>query len=205
MPNFAADQIPIVRAWRSRLIVSLVGVCGLVLAGRLVQLQWLERSRFSRQADRQRTFVEPIPARPGDVLDREGRLLATTVTRQSLYVVPSRLDDPAEAAVRIAAVLKLDGEALAARLEQHRARHFLWIKRRLDDDEADSIRRLSLADDAWGFREEYLRRYPHGRLAAHVIGLRDIDGAGRGGVEQSFDPLLRGRDGCRVLIRDARG
>jgi cell division protein FtsI/penicillin-binding protein 2 len=57
----------------------------------------------------------------------------------------------------------------------------------------------------WGFREEYLRRYPQGGLAAHVVGLRDIDNRGRGGIEQSCDHLLRGEDGSRVLLRDARG
>jgi cell division protein FtsI/penicillin-binding protein 2 len=54
-------------------------------------------------------------------------------------------------------------------------------------------------------REEYLRRYPQGSLAAHVLGLRTIDGIGRGGVEQAFDEVLRGKDGRRELVRDARG
>jgi cell division protein FtsI/penicillin-binding protein 2 len=192
-------------SWRARLVVGLIGLCWLVLAARLVQLQWLERARFGARAQRQRTFVESLPARPGDIVDRAGRLLATTVTRQSLSVVPSRVTDAAGLATSLAGALQLDASTLQARIEQHRTRHFLWIKRRLSDAETQAVRRLDLPPEIWGFRQEYQRRYPQGRLAAHVIGLRDIDGRGRGGIEQSFDAVLRGRDGVRVLLRDARG
>ena len=192
-------------AWRARLIVWGLGVCWLILAGRLVQLQWLDGSRYRARAARQRTFIETVPARPGDILDRSGRLLATTVTRQSLYVVPSRIPDLNAVADPLARILELDTDTLRERLRQHRNRHFLWIKRRLDDAEAEAIRRLNLPEDMWGFRAEYLRRYPQGGLAAHVVGLRDIDNRGRGGIEQSCDHLLRGADGSRVLLRDARG
>ena len=192
-------------AWRARLIVCGLSLCWLVLAGRLVQLQWLDGPRYRARAARQRTFIEPVPARPGDILDRSGRLLATTVTRQSLYVVPSRIEDLNAVADPLARALALDTDILRERLRRHRHRHFLWIKRRLDDAEAEAIRGLDLPNDTWGFREEYLRRYPQGGLAAHVVGLRDIDNRGRGGIEQSCDSLLRGADGSRVLLRDARG
>ena len=56
-----------------------------------------------------------------------------------------------------------------------------------------------------GFRQEYRRQYPQGALAAHVLGLRDIDGKGQGGLEEAFDHLLCGQDGSRFLIRDAHG
>ncbi|MBW3543126.1 MAG: penicillin-binding protein 2 [Planctomycetes bacterium] len=190
---------------RGASMVLVLAVAGLVLVARLVQLQAIERERFARQANRQRSDIETLPARPGDIVDRRGRLLATTITRQSLYVDPSRIDDPAAFAAKLAGALDLDATELAERLSAARSRRFLWVRRRLDDDTTDAVRALELPSDTWGFREEYLRRYPQGVLAAHVLGLRGIDNRGRGGIEQRFDDLLRGRDGRRVLIRDARG
>ncbi|MBT6157105.1 MAG: penicillin-binding protein 2, partial [Planctomycetaceae bacterium] len=84
-------------------------------------------------------------------------------------------------------------------------KQFLWIKRRLTDQQTADIRTLKLPVETWGFRSEFLRRYPQGTLAAHILGLRGIDGDGSGGVEQKLDGVLRGRNGERVLIRDARG
>jgi len=182
-----------------------VALIWLVLAGRLTQLQWINRADLAKTASRQRSVVEKIPARPGEIVDRCGRLLATTITAHSLYVNPAAIADPKHVADELADVLGLDADALADRIVGNRDKHFLWIKRRLSDDEAERVRNRNLPAKTWGFREEYLRRYPQGRLAAHVIGLRDIDGIGRGGLEQSFDHLLRGRAGRRVLVRDARG
>jgi cell division protein FtsI/penicillin-binding protein 2 len=54
-------------------------------------------------------------------------------------------------------------------------------------------------------QSELRRCYPQGPLASHVVGIRDIDGKGRDGIERIFDPLLAGKDGRRVSAQDARG
>ncbi|MEX1094731.1 MAG: penicillin-binding protein 2 [Planctomycetales bacterium] len=190
---------------RARLPAAAVVVAWLVLAGRLVQLQWAEQADLSAGAIRQSSLLDEIPARPGEILDRHGRLLATTVTTRSLYLVPSRTDDGWETARRLGEALDLDADDLFRRLGRDRERHFLWVRRRLSDAEAERVKALDLPQGTWGFREEHLRRYPQGTLAAHVLGLRDIDGAGRGGIEQSCDAILRGTPGRCVLRRDARG
>ena len=191
--------------WRQRLITVLLAAVWIALAGRLIQIQWLDQERFSARASRQRLFDETILARPGDLYDRHGRLLATTTQSQSLFVDPSLVDDPAGVAQQLAAALTLDPQPLADRLQQAHERRFLWIKRRLSAAETAAVRALELPRAVWGFRPEYVRHYPQGPLAAHVLGLRDIDGVGRGGVEEWFDDRLRGTNGRRQLVRDARG
>jgi cell division protein FtsI/penicillin-binding protein 2 len=171
----------------------------------LIQVQCLQREQFAARAARQQTFDEVIPARPGDIVDRAGRLLATTTQTRSLYVDPSRIENEWHVALVLGEALGIDPDRLYERLWQSQDKQFLWIKRRLSDSETDLVRALDLPRNAWGFRPEYLRQYPQGRLAAHVLGLRDIDGVGRGGVEEELDDVLRGRDGRRTLVRDARG
>jgi cell division protein FtsI (penicillin-binding protein 3) len=193
------------RNWRSAVLVVVVTVVWVVLAGRLLQLQWLGRDEFVQRANRQQTVRQRIPARPGEIVDRHNRLLATTVTTHSLYVVPNRIPNAWNLALAVGQSLQMDPDELFERIAARREKSFLWVKRRLSDEEVQRIRELDLPVETWGFREEYARRYPQGALAAHVLGLRDIDGAGRGGIEQTLDPMLRGRDGYRILVRDARG
>lgn len=199
--RFPATALPA----RARIAAGFVILAWLILAGRLIQLQWAEGKRLSERVVHQSSLLEEIPARPGDIVDRHGRLLATTVVTRSLYVIPSRIDDPWRTALRLSEALGIDADAFFRRLGENRDRHFMWVRRRISDEEAGRVKALDLPKGTWGFREEYLRRYPQGPLAAHVLGLRDIDGAGRGGIEESCDDALRGVPGQWVLRRDARG
>jgi cell division protein FtsI (penicillin-binding protein 3) len=207
----AAKSVKAVRGdWplrrRRQLIVMLV-LCalGLALTSRLVQLQVFEAARLAERANRQRSYVDVLPASPGDLLDRDGRVLATTVKAPSLFLIPQDISEPWPLSRKLGGALKLDPDRLYERIAKEREKRFLWIKRRLTPSEAETVGRLKLPPGIWGFRDEYLRRYPQGSIAAHVLGLRDIDGKGRGGLEESLDHLLRGQEGRRTLIRDARG
>ena len=190
---------------RVALVVTVLGLGWLVLSARLIQLQWMQREKFAGQAEQQREFVEEIPARPGDIVDRQGRLLATTLTARSLYLIPTRIEDPQTVAELLAPPLGLNREELLKKLLTNARRQFLWIKRRLTDDEVEVVKRLPLPKAAWGFRDEYRREYPQGLVAAHVLGIRDIDGVGHGGIEERFDAVLRGQNGQRHVARDSRG
>ena len=192
------------RSRRQRIVMLVLGALGLALTGRLVQLQVFEAGRLAERANRQRSYVDVLPASPGDLLDRDGRVLATTVKTPSLFLIPQDISEPWPLSRKLAAALKLDADRLYERIAKEREKRFLWIKRRLTPSEAEAVGRLKLPAGIWGFRDEYLRRYPQGSIAAHVLGLRDIDGKGRGGLEESLDQVLRGQEGRRTLIRDAR-
>jgi len=230
---------------RRQLAACLLLFACLVLAGRLVYVQTLDSRDYATTAGRQQTFVEPLAPRPGEIRDRHGRVLATSVVTRSLWVNPRRIAEAdwgngdrsiqkrkAESGKRkaegktvqasafrlppsafgsqsplhkLARAVHVDANELAGRIERNRNREFLWVRRRLDPEEAEAVRRLRLPAETWGFRDEYIRRYPQGPAAAHVLGLRDVDGRGQGGIEQAFDRLLRGVPGRRVAVRDARG
>ena len=190
--------------WRTWSLIGLVLLAWIIISCRLIYLQFIGHRQFATIVARQQVHKEKIPARPGDLLDRNGRLLATTIVTNSLYVIPQRLENRAHVA-EVCKVLGLDQETFLNRLTQNREKLFLWVKRRLNENELQHIRDLRLPDSIWGFRQEYRRKYPQGALAAHVLGLRDIDGHGQGGVEEAFDHLICGQDGHRFQIRDAHG
>ena len=191
--------------WRELLVMHLIVLGGLVLAGRLAELHLYRGDEFARQANRQRSFLEVVPARPGDITDREGRLLATSIAVRSLYVVPKKMDRAWEICQEIATALELDADDLFARIAAHPDREFLWVQRRLSDAHVARIQALGLPPECWGFRDEYRRYYPQGTAAVHLVGFRDIDGRGRAGIEERYQSTLRGQDGERTVIRDALG
>lgn len=175
------------------------------LTARLVQLQYVDGKHFEQLARRQHHVIETLPARPGNVLDASGRVLATSVLVQSVYADPALVRQPRELAEQLARALALDAEGLYQKLTEDRSRRFVWIERRLDEKQVEAIGALGLDPAEVGFRSEFRRFYPQGRLAVQLLGFRDIDGKGQGGIEGQFDASLRGRDGWRHLIRDAHG
>lgn len=203
--------MPDTLAWRTRLLLALICGVWIVLALRLVELQWIHRQQFAEQVEGQSVHLEEVAARPGDIFDREGRVLATSIAAKSLFVVPSQIcKQPRqwELIRAIAEAAEQDADQLQARIAQHSQKHFLWVRRRITD--RDMLARLlsiklpKSESPLLGFRDEYLRQYPQGALAAHVLGGRDVDGVGRGGIEQSLDSRLAGKPGYRQLTLDSR-
>lgn len=193
------------RSWRFSLISGFVFLGWIVLLARLVQLQGSQRQLMNDRVARQSIFSEVIPARPGEILDRNGHVLAMTITCESLYVVPDEIADPWDFAWKVGSTLNLNTDELYRRLVDNKDKQFLWIKRRIDDAMVQEFRKLNLPRPTWGLRREYQRKYPQGGFASHVLGIRNIDNEGKGGLEQSLNSLIRGVDGKRVMTRDARG
>jgi len=190
---------------RERLIHLVLGLSAVVIVIRLVHIQVFCGEEFSARALRQQVSEEPVLARPGDVFDRHGRLLATTILVPSLFVCPAQIDNIPVISHQLATALKLDVDTLQQRLKRNSGKQFLWIKRRLTDEELAAVQQLHLPGKIAGYRREFQRLYPQGSLACHVLGIRNIDGIGRGGVEESLQGILNGRDGVRKFVRDARG
>lgn len=191
--------------WRIRLVAGTMLGLWLVVAARLVHIQHFQADELAARADRQQSIEVEVPARPADIVDRNGNLLATTITTPSLFVDPKFFQVEDEFLADLCGILDLDQETLAERLAEYSHKRFCWIKRRLSDDEMRQVAHLEWPLGSYGFRDEFLRQYPQGHVGAHVLGLRNIDGEGKGGVEQSLNHLIQGRPGLRRLVRDALG
>lgn len=128
--------------------------------------------------------LETGTARP-DLVDRNGRLIASDVVMPSLYADPSMLLDVDEVIEGVSALLPgLDLQRLRLDLSD-RSRRFVWIKRGLSPALAQKIHDLGLP--GLHFRDELQRAYPGGRLAGHVVGFTNIDNVGLAGIEKWLD------------------
>ena len=187
-------------------VVSLVALALVALAGRCAWLVHTRGEAWRQAAARQHTGSRPVPARRGEILDCRGRVLATTVEGASVWCDPQRVRDLRAEAVLAATLLKLDPEALYARIAPRRQKRFVWVARHVGKDAARRIQQAIQAGRLPGFgvRAEPARRYPLGRCAAHVLGFVDPDLRGLAGIELAFDTQLRGRDGLARYVVDVR-
>ena len=189
-----SDETRALDAARSRLrIVGLsLGVCFAILGARAIEVA------FTGSAD-----AAPVQRQVaaheirGDLFDRTGQVLATTLQTHSLYADPTLVWDPRETAEALATVLPdIDIDAVTEDLGTRR--RFVWIQRNLTPRQRQAV--FSLGLPGLGFRMEPRRVYPRGRLASHVVGYTDRDMVGLAGAERAFDTALTSGDGRPVAL-----
>jgi cell division protein FtsI (penicillin-binding protein 3) len=197
-------QRPDVSRRRALVVAAFLCLWMVVIGARLAYLQTAEHERLAKRARAQQTGeVELAPVR-GLILDRRGRELARSVGVQSFFAAPAEMADVDETAGRLAAVLGLDAATLAGRIRQAKEarRSFVWLARKVTDEQARSIAALNLK--GIHSTQEQRRRYPNGPLAAHVLGFVGLDEKGLAGIEQVYDAALRGEQGRMMVGLDAR-
>ncbi len=163
----------------------------LVIGARLVDLSVVQgnmlRFDLAVEQDQGALNVPKIAQRRGDVYDRNGFLVATTLKTPSLYVDPYLVLDEEALLTDLAGVIPdLDLEkAVRAVTAKNR---FGWVHHSITPEQQQRI--LEIGDPSLGFEYEYKRFYPQSALFTHMLGYTDRDGLGLAGVERSYDDVL---------------
>ncbi|HKA56083.1 MAG TPA: penicillin-binding protein 2, partial [Candidatus Binatia bacterium] len=189
---------------KERLLVagSAVGVGLLLVLSRLVQFTVVQSEQLARRAASQHSQRFTFTPRRGAIFDRNGELLALSTPAESLFVRPRKL--PAAAATQVSALAAaLHASASEVTTTLRSPAPFVWLKRQATPQEAAQVRALELAGiDSF---ETQRRFYPHGTLAAQLLGFTNVDARGLEGIERVYDDYLRGESAEMVQERDALG
>ena len=137
-----------------------------------------------------------IRAQRADIVDREGRVLATNIETHSLYAQPQQMIEPERAAKEL---VKIFPDLTLARLQKDFSgkRKFLWIKKKISPEQKQLVHDIGEPGLLFGPREA--RLYPNGSMASHVLGgtsfgregVHAAEVIGTAGVEKTFDDYLR--------------
>ena len=186
-------------------------VCALLVlvfttfAWRLIHLQILQYDYFSKLAAQKHLRCQPIPAKRGRILDRNGEELAVNIPVRTVTADGTHIKDPAALAAVAAPFLEIPVEELTGRLSTKRP--YVVIKKEVAEEKAQAmIAAMEKARLRGLYLEEgSVRSYPNGEMLCHVLGFVDHSGHGIDGIEKSFDSELRGQDGFRWIEHDRKG
>jgi len=205
----AARAIPLKRM-RFWLICLFFLLWTLAICGRLFWLQIVRHQEFVERAQKQQQRTFEVAPRRGVLYDRNLRELAITVQADSIYAVPTEIDNKQAAAHALAALVHSDPadaqtteDQIAARLANGHS--FAWVARRVTPDVAEHVKELIASQGIKGiyFQKEFQRFYPDNQIAAQVLGYVGVDDNGLGGLEQKFEGQLHGVPGRMYTAVDA--
>ncbi|WP_342361211.1 penicillin-binding protein 2 [Terrarubrum flagellatum] len=152
-----------------------------VISGRLVQLA---RASGEIEPASPRSLAAASSGFRPDIMDRNGELMATSISSFSVFAEPRNIIDKDEATELLTAVLPdLNASELRAKLNTKKG--FVWVKRFVTPREKAEVFRLGIPGVA--FWPEHKRVYPNGIEAAHVLGATNLDGVGIAGIEKYID------------------
>ncbi len=211
-------------------VVSMVVVLAfLLVVARLVVLQVVRYENLKAQAESNRTAVVPVVPNRGQILDRNGVVLANNYSAYTLEITPSKvnsLGDTIDSLAQIVEITPRDRRRFKKLQEDSRSFESLPIRTKLDDEEVARFTAQRFRFPGVEIKARLFRNYPYGELASHVIGymgrinqaekekLDDSDDAanyrgteyiGKLGVEQSFERSLHGITGVDSMETSAGG
>ncbi len=186
---------------RLRVVAGLGLVWAALIAGRLYFLQVVRHDHYATRAGNQQQRVIELDPPRGTIYDARGRELAVSIEVDSLYAVPSEIDDPKAVARQLSGLVEKEPAKLARQLGDP-GKDFVWIQRKLDPPNAEKIRALGIA--GLHFVTESKRYYPMKELAAQVLGFVGTENHGLEGLEKLYDSTIAGKPGRRTVLRDAR-
>ena len=155
------------------------------LAARLFQIQVLNGLAYSEMAQRQ--FIKKVKSETvrGEILDRNGLVLATSIECQSIYAHPKELNASKGALTALGKTLDMEPRIIQSKI--HSDDDFVWVERKVNPMTAQTVANQKIK--GLGMVSEQKRYYPNGSLACHLIGAVGLDNHGLSGIEQSFDSL----------------
>ena len=172
-----------------------------VLVLRLLYLQVVRHDFFVQKSKQQITRIFTLSPTRGEIFDRNGEILAFSRPAFSIYAVPVEIPDKYLFAQTIAPLLEMSVDQVYRQIDNKQM--FVWIKRKVPTHVYKAIKDTKLPG-VNAIREDE-RVYPHGALAADVIGFVGIDNQGLGGLEYLYDTVLKGTPGRLMVEGDPRG
>ena len=193
-------------AWRFYFAIIVLVALVLSIVWHLARVQVLpgEEKGFEflqHQGEARTVREERIAAYRGVITDRNGEPLAVSTPVKSLWLNPQLI--AVQDVPRLAKALGMSAKELQKRIDVYAGREFMYLKRHLPPQDADTVLALDIAGVSAEL--EYRRYYPAAEVTAHLVGFTNVDERGQEGLELAYDEWLTGTQGAKQVQRDLRG
>lgn len=198
----AKAQLPVkLPAWRARTILILLLIGFLVLIGRAVYLQSVNKSFLRAKGEARYSRVVTLNANRGKITDRNGEPLAISSPVESVAANPREVEISASQLATLAKLIDVNPNDLKKKFTE--GRDFTYLKRQLSPETAEKVLKLDIPGVF--LQREYRRFYPNGEETAHLLGITDLDDKGQEGIELAYEHQLAGVHGSRRVLKDRLG
>lgn len=189
---------------RTSTSVKAIFLIVVVLISRIGYWQFVKGSQLKTEATEQQTMDSIVSSKRGIIYDRNGKILAQSVSVQTVTATPAEVKKSkksSETAKTLAKILDMDADEIEKKITKNSS--YEIIKRKVDNDKAEKIRKAELS--GIHLVEDSKRTYPYGSLASHVIGFVGTDNQGLAGTEMVYDKYLKGMPGRMISAKSAAG
>ena len=184
---------------KKKILVVFLILTGLI--GRLVYLMVFDAEYYQKRAEDLHKRERKIKAARGEIVDRNGVVLATNKTVCTISVIHSQIKEPERVTEILAKELEMDQAEVRKRVEKVSSME--KVKTNVEKEVGDKIREYNL--DGVKVDEDYKRYYPYDSLASKVLGFTGGDNQGIIGLEVKYEETLKGSNGTILTTTDARG
>ncbi len=198
---------PVVRVsfptWRARLVLLVFGLAFLVLLGRAVYLQSVNREFLQEQGGKRFERTLPLSATRGKIVDRQGVVLAASIPARAVWAISEDTKSAtAQQWAKLSELLAMPEATIKTRLADD-SKTFVYLRRQLSLGLVEQIAALRMP----GVHSlpETRRFYPEGEVTGTVVGFTNLDDLGQEGIELTYNDKLSGKPGSRRVIKDRLG
>lgn len=189
---------------RIRFVFLVVVMIFLCIILRVFYIQVFQYDKLSNLAESLWSRELPITADRGEILDRNGKVLATNITTTSLVIIPNQITNAEEVAKSLSEILNSDYEDMLKHVTKKTSIERVHPEgRQLSYEVASKIDELGF--DGVYLVKESKRYYPYGQVLSHVLGYVGIDNQGLSGLELYYDKYLTGENGAIKYFSDGKG
>lgn len=189
---------------RTYIAMGCISLGFLALAGRALWLQLFSSDFLKGQGEARYARTLTIAGVRGEILDRNGVVLASSQPVRSIWADPAFAKKATRSELEaLAKVFEVPYATIRDKIRKNEQKNFVYLARQKDVTTAEAVRALAIP--GIGITPEVLREYPDGPVMAHVVGYTGWNDRGQEGVELSCDKLLAGAPGARRVIRDRLG
>ncbi len=188
---------------RVRLFFYTVLLIILLIIFKVFYIEVISKNKLSKLTEELWSRKMTINAPRGDIVDRNGKVLATSIVTSTIYVVPSQIEDKETTSLQIAKILNCDYNDVYKYVSKNSSMEIIRKGMDLDKETADKIESLNL--DGVYLIIDSKRYYPYKEMLSHIIGFVGSDNQGLSGLELTYDKYLKGTNGSLEYYSDGKG
>lgn len=189
---------------RINFLFVIISVFVIAIIIKVFYIQVFQYNKLNNLAENLWSRNLPITADRGNILDRNGKILATNITTTSLVLIPNQIEDKEKVSKDIAEILGVSYESIYEHASKRSSIERVHPEGRgLSYEIAEKINALNY--DGVYLLKESKRHYPYDTVLSHTLGYVGIDNQGLSGIELQYDKELTGTNGAIKYFSDGKG